>query len=165
MAEELHKFLIADWRSQPDCHICHKGAAYYQCRLCERGVHPECRPLTQRILRPNDGHHCATAGCPHPADVLMLTGHSGIHMCDGCLTALTRRLCVPVESEQLDDIIDVYISIQEGTAGGEELPEWYELPRRRRESIADYVDRARAQRPDASIHDLLTHRLTAAGLI
>lgn len=95
----LHGFLIADWRDQPECHICGHGAAYYQCRVCGKGVHEECRKNAGTVaIHPEDGGYCVQAGCELEAFALVrLPNEMRLRYCEGHWYLYQATACSPPE--------------------------------------------------------------------
>ena len=95
----LHEFMIADWRNQPDCYICGWGAAYFQCRVCDKGVHEECiEKTTIIVIHPDDGGHCVQAGCDLKAFVqINLPNDMQERQCEGHWYRYQANACPPPE--------------------------------------------------------------------
>ena len=178
-AQELHSFLIADWRSQPDCHVCRKGAAYYQCRICGKGVHLECRPSTF-ILRPTPtGKRCVQVAYISPSSVHISTPGVGMIQCHGHFSKYRRAVCPPtrpgldipdpptyIGRESVAAAVgECYASIQEGWVGGDTLPEWQDLDTPKKAALIEFASAALLKDPGANLIDETHSWLMAVELI
>ena len=95
--QQIHSLLIADWRAQPNCYICGHGAAYYQCRICDAGVHPECRELISSYAVDIGNGNCIQATCFDRKTFAVLTPANSmtVRFCKPCWDSYARSACVP----------------------------------------------------------------------
>ncbi len=94
--ERLHTFLIADWRAQPRCHVCCGGAAYYQCRCCDKGVHPECLDKSHTTHTATHDTGCVIAGCDGRTRMItILPNEMSLRHCGGHWLEFLARVCPP----------------------------------------------------------------------
>ena len=96
----LHAFMIADWRQMPDCHICGNGTAYYQCRVCNKGLHDEmCIERSAVVeIEPHDPGCCIEAGCDKVEFARVeIPGDLALSYCEGHWYRYQALVCPPPE--------------------------------------------------------------------